>query len=811
MKKKRQELKEDSIDFIGLLNKFVSKWYYFTIGAVLAYFGAQFYIYYYTEPIYRVSTTLLTKDQSNAIRLLGSGSSFGGAEKSLSNEIAMIRSFDMIMKVISQLNFDVTYYHIGKVKSKEFYKDGPFRVQLDTSSYQIANVPFYVTILHGNKFRLEAEIYNSDVYDVATNNIMYKSEPIKINEIVEFGKPYKNKNIGFTLFLQNPYFVQGETKLYFTIRDRTSLTLMYKGKLGVIQPYKDATLLEMSTSGPLLEKDIDFVNKAAEVYIQNGLEEKNKVWTNTIKFIDEQLIEISLSLKDAEKEMQLFKSSSKGGNVEKSIELAYSKLENFENQKSTILLNLKYYHYILEYIRSNKDIKEIVAPSAIGIGDPVLGTMIGQLISLKSERANISYEIKSDKNAYAVNLDNKIRHTTATLDENLMNIINGTELTLKDLNNRIYQIESTLDNIPESERMMLEIQRKFKLNDNLYTFLLERRAEAGITKASNVPDSKILDKARIMNSSQIAPKVNLIYTASFMLGIVIPFVILIILDFLNNRILSKQGLESITDIPILGIVGHSDIRSNLIVLDKPKSGIAESFRSIRINLSYIAPEKEKKVIAITSSISGEGKTFCSINLASIIALSGKKTLLMGADLRKPKIYDDFGLSNLKGISTYLARKSTLDEIINKTRVDNLDIVLSGAVPPNPAELLGSQRLADMMEELKERYDYIIMDTPPIGLVADSFLLIKYSDINIYIVRHNYTEARLLEKIDGFHDDGKVTNLSIIINDLYAKDAKYGYGYEYGYGYYSGYGYYEENSDSKNLLKKLWTKIKSYVG
>ena len=268
-------------------------------------------------------------------------------------------------------------------------------------------------------------------------------------------------------------------------------------------------------------------------------------------------------------------------------------------------------------------------------------------------------------------------------------------------------------------------------------------------------------------------------------------------------------MESITDIPILGIVGHSQIKSNLIVLDKPKSGISESFRSIRINLSYIAPDKEKKVIAITSSISGEGKTFCSINLASIIALSGKKTLLMGADLRKPKIYDDFGLSNLKGISTYLAKKSTISEIINKTRIENLDIILSGAVPPNPADLLGSARMGELMDELKLKYDYIILDTPPIGLVADSFLLFKYSDVNIYIVRHNYTEARLLEKIDGFYDEGKIENLSIIINDLYAKDAKYGYGYEYGYGYYSGYGYYEEEDSNKNTwYNKILRKIKN---
>jgi polysaccharide biosynthesis transport protein len=243
------------------------------------------------------------------------------------------------------------------------------------------------------------------------------------------------------------------------------------------------------------------------------------------------------------------------------------------------------------------------------------------------------------------------------------------------------------------------------------------------------------------------------------------------------------------------------------VLDKPKSGIAEAFRSIRINMNYLAPDKEKKVVAITSSISGEGKTFCSINLASILALSGYKTILLGADLRKPKIFDDFGFNNLKGISTFLAGKAKIDEIINRAKFDNLDVMLAGPVPPNPAELLSNPRMDELMTELKLRYDYVVIDTPPIGLVADCFMLMKYSDINIYIVRHGYTETRLLEKVDSMYEEGKITNMNIIINDLVDKDAKYGYGYEYGYGYYNGYGYYEEDDDStitavKKFIKKF---------
>ncbi len=804
MKKKRQEIREDTIDFRALLNKFISKWYWFVIAGIFAYALAKAYIRFYTEPVYRISASMLAKDESAAIK--GFSNTALSSSKNLGNEMAIIKSFDMVWRVMGELDFGVSYFHKGKIRTKELYNDAPYKVLLDSSNYQIVNTPFYITFLGGNKFRLNASIASNSAYDVNNNKIVESKTYLTINEVLEFGKPYKNSNISFTIFVQNPYFVQNETKLYFTINDRTNLTLFYKSKLNIAQTTKDASLLELYTSTPLLVKDIEFLNKVCEVYVQYGLEEKNLQATKTIKFIDEQLESISNYLRNADEQMESFRTKNKIADVDKSTKLAYTKLEGLEAQKSSIMLNIKYYHYILEYIQTNKDIKSIVAPSAIGIGDPLLSSLISQLILLKSERVTIESS-STKKNPVLQNLDEKISNVKQTLEENIRNIISGTELTLKDLNNRIAEIEEKLELLPQTERLYMEVQRKYNLNDNLYTYLLEKRAEAAISRASSTPDARILDKARQQTSPQIAPKTNLIFTSFFMIALLIPLVVIIISDFLNNKIMSKANLESITDLPILGIIGHSKIKSNLAVLDKPKSGIAEAFRSIRINMNYLAPDKEKKVVAITSSISGEGKTFCSINLASILALSGYKTILLGADLRKPKIFDDFGFNNLKGISTFLAGKAKIDEIINRAKFDNLDVMLAGPVPPNPAELLSNPRMDELMTELKLRYDYVVIDTPPIGLVADCFMLMKYSDINIYIVRHGYTETRLLEKVDSMYEEGKITNMNIIINDLVDKDAKYGYGYEYGYGYYNGYGYYEEDDDStitavKKFIKKF---------
>jgi tyrosine-protein kinase Etk/Wzc len=553
MKKKRQEIREDTIDFRALLNKFISKWYWFVIAGIFAYALAKAYIRFYTEPVYRISASMLAKDESAAIK--GFSNTALSSSKNLGNEMAIIKSFDMVWRVMGELDFGVSYFHKGKIRTKELYNDAPYKVLLDSSNYQIVNTPFYITFLGGNKFRLNASIASNSAYDVNNNKIVESKTYLTINEVLEFGKPYKNSNISFTIFVQNPYFVQNETKLYFTINDRTNLTLFYKSKLNIAQTTKDASLLELYTSTPLLVKDIEFLNKVCEVYVQYGLEEKNLQATKTIKFIDEQLESISNYLRNADEQMESFRTKNKIADVDKSTKLAYTKLEGLEAQKSSIMLNIKYYHYILEYIQTNKDIKSIVAPSAIGIGDPLLSSLISQLILLKSERVTIESS-STKKNPVLQNLDEKISNVKQTLEENIRNIISGTELTLKDLNNRIAEIEEKLELLPQTERLYMEVQRKYNLNDNLYTYLLEKRAEAAISRASSTPDARILDKARQQTSPQIAPKTNLIFTSFFMIALLIPLVVIIISDFLNNKIMSKANLESITDLPILGIIGR---------------------------------------------------------------------------------------------------------------------------------------------------------------------------------------------------------------------------------------------------------------
>lgn len=793
------------IDYKALFFYVLSRWYFPLLGLVIGWGAARLYLRY-QENVYTVSATLQFKAQASSKTL-------GGLElftrpTNMSDEIHLIRSHDMISRVIANLDFDVSYYHKGDIRVTEFYKNAPFKVVLDSSSFQIAGRPFFITILGPNEYRLEADLSSGTVVDIKNKTNEGVSAPEKINKVFRFGEPLKMANLSFTIYLQQPNYNKTEGSLYFMINRHDLLTNSYKNKLAISPVSRGSSILRLSMSGPLVQKNIDFLNMLNEVCIQEGLNEKNRIATNTIAFIDEQLRRVSDSLRTAERQIENFRSKYNYQESSRGMESVIARLEDLENEKASLQMKTEYYTYVLQYMRDNKDMKEIVAPSSIGIEDAILSNLINELIKLKSERA-VLIQGTSEKNPYIRELDRKIGTTTETLHENVANILKVSDIPIRNINDRIRQLEKSLSGMPEQDRLWLDIQRKFNLNNHLYNFLLEKRAEAGITKASSSPDHAVVEKASWLNAYQIAPNSSGIYNMAMLLGFALPAGIIALIYLLNDRIKSKEDLLSMVDLPLLGVVGHKMMMSNLVVMERPKSAIAEAFRSIRVNLSYLASENSSKLVVVTSSISGEGKTFFSTNLANVIAISNKRTLLIGADLRKPKIFSDLGLENTEGLSLFLAGKAGIEDIINKTSIDNFDIIAAGPVPPNPAELLAGKRMDGLLAELKTRYDYIIVDTPPVGLVADGLHVMSQADITIYLVRHNYTRYKMLDKVIGLHRDGNVRNLNLVMNDMdFEAAGRYGYGG--GYGYYSGYGYYDEDGRSTSswyseISRKVFSK------
>jgi capsular exopolysaccharide synthesis family protein len=416
----------------------------------------------------------------------------------------------------------------------------------------------------------------------------------------------------------------------------------------------------------------------------------------------------------------------------------------------------------------------------MNVVDPLLTNLVTNLINLNSERASLVRNSNSQQNLYLADINVRIDNIKSNIRETVKNTLNTLDVSLNEINYRMSKASSQISQMPKTELQLRGIERKFELNDAIYTFLLQKRSEAQIARASSMPDYEIIDNAVPAMARQIAPKTSLNYVIALLLGLLLPTAIILAKDFLNNKVTDSDELENITRYPIMGNVFHNFHRSRLVVNDHPNSSVTESFRAIRTNFQFFSEGGKRQVILITSTTSGEGKTFCAINLASIFALNGHRTALLEFDLRRPKIYQEFTSNNMIGISSFLIDKASIDDIILPTQIENLDFIPAGPAAPNPAELINSDRTAELMDKLKEMYDYLIIDSAPAGILTETFVLMKYSDLNIFVVRLNKTIKEALKRTLKMFGADKFQNISIIINDIYVNRESYKYGYDKKY-------------------------------
>jgi capsular exopolysaccharide synthesis family protein len=542
---------------------------------------------------------------------------------------------------------------------------------------------------------------------------------------------------------------------------------------------------------------MDFLNGLIANYQEYNLEKKNATATRTIEFITEQINGITDSLRTAERQLEKFKNENVLTDLSGEALRLYQKAEEVEKEKMELAIRQNYYKYLLDYIKTNPTMDQVILPSSVGLNDEILSDLISKMVDLQLD---MKLMLSQDKLENPIVNERKKR--ISELKENILESVRNQQSVDKIkqgyLEQELKTLEKSLDRLPGAERKLVSITRNYTLLENLYIFLLQKRAEAGISRASTVSDIEVVNPPRA--GVFISPQPVRNYLIAAFAGISVPVLIFVLLEFFNTRVQSREDIEKLTKIPFIGGVGHKRDSDNQVVLKAPKSAIAESFRALRSNLNYFIGNRDQAVFLITSSISGEGKTFSSINLASVFALSGRRTLIIGADMRRPKIFADFGLSNQAGLSNYLAGLSGFSEVVQKTVHENLDLVSGGPVPPNPSELLLTKGMDDFILEAKKHYSYIIIDTPPLGIVTDAFILTKYADHTLFIVRQDYTPKILLRNAEEFYSSGKLKNISLFLNDVFRSGPGYGYsyggyGYAYGYDYYGGKrssnGYYEE--------------------
>ncbi|MCH7412407.1 polysaccharide biosynthesis tyrosine autokinase [Belliella sp. R4-6] len=789
-----------------IVARYLRFWPWYILFIVLFLVGTYFF-HRYTEDEYSVSGTMVFRNTVKPESRILDRSAIFSNQNSLDNEILMLSSKNLAREALSKLHFDVEYFAKTNIKTIELYNSTPIHVEVDWDHMQIQNVPIQLHILSTNTFKLLPEVGGFFDFNPAYAQL---DEGI-FDKVFNFGDEIETARMKFKVHLVNPGRV-GDV-IIFTLRSPSSLEEKMTKAINIKLVNAGASVLEIKMVTTVVPKGRDYINALMEAHLEHELREKNRNTENTLKFIEEQLGFLEDSLKNKERELQNFKVQNKMINVSEEFSDVLGRINRLDDSVQELDFQISYYTSVKDYMQEKtSDFSQIIAPSVVGIPDPLLNGLIQTLVTLSQERRKLLASV-NEIHPEIKKIDVQMEKVQEALLENVLNLIDNTKKKKALVLANIANYDRQFSSLPESESQYASIFREYRLRENLYTYLLEKRAEAGIAKASNVSDNAILDYAKM--GSLVFPKKESNYLMAIALGFFLPFGFLALRDVMDQRIRNQRDLKKNFMIPQLSIIGKSDNETNMVVLEHPKSAVAESFRSLRSAINYIAADKDSKKILVTSSVSGEGKTFTSMNLASIMALGGKKTVVVDADLRKPKLASYFGHSGKIGLSTFLIGKALEEDIIIPTANENLYFIPSGIIPPNPAELLQTQKLKDFLLYLEENFDMVIFDTPPLGLVSETIDLTRLFDLNLYVVRQDYTLKNHLVMINDLFLNKQVKNVYGIFNGM--EDSGYNYkGYNYGYGnayIYSQknkyiYNYYGQDKKPRQY-KNLFFKFISY--
>lgn len=789
------------VDIREIIRKYASFWPWFLVSAFLC-LSIAFVNNYSTIPIYQVKTSILVQQEKSMLDERFSTLSSLGTENSsfqISNQVGILKSFSLAKRAIQRLNFRVSYYGKSNFNYRELYKSSPFLVLLDSAGSFPINIPVYVEITSPKDYEITAEADNGILYNFRSSTVTGSYSNLKLHQKGSIFKAFKSPYITFKLAPNTQSDLRnyvGE-KFYFIVNDDNTLARNFRNI--DVKDEKSSSILTISIQGSNILKSADYLNSLTQVYLEKGLEKKNQIAENTIRFIDSQLGNVGDSLYFSEKTLQDYRSSHNLVDVDLQVQQVFNSLENLKTQRAEIVVKIKYYDYLKEHLSESVDAKDLIAPSSLGIEDLVLNNLITELINQYGERAELVMNSKRD-NPYLTLNEGRIKDLQKSLMRNLENLTYAAKISLQDLDKRINEISATGNKLPEAQRNLIGFERKFKLNDALYTYLLTKRSETQISKASYLPDNEVIDAASPDEYIKVYPNTQRNYLIALILGLGLPMLILFLIDYFNNKIKGDEDIEKLTHFPILGHIIRSKELEKTVVVDHPMSLTAESIRAIRTNFQFVANEKVKNTILLTSSVKGEGKSFTSLNIALSLGLNNKKTILINFDLRRPKLHDYLNLTSEKGLSAYLSGNASLEEVIIPTGYDNVDVILAGVIPPNPMELIANDQTRDMFDELKKTYDYILIDSPPVGVVADAYLLIKYADVNIFITRQNYTLKKVFGQLMQSFEKRGISNVNIVLNDI-RLDKRMGYYYSYGYVYNYGYGYIDDNTPKRKRIKR----------
>jgi capsular exopolysaccharide synthesis family protein len=774
---------EDEIDLKRILFLFVQKWYWFVTGVALALAAAFFLNHYYRQQAYTIDTSILITGDDKDFNLSNmfekSVMMPGRSSVTIENEIELLRSYTLARRVFEQLNWRVSWFRKDFFKLKGLYPKEPFIVQESDHAANLEGLMLYLKPGADGSYTLSAN---------GTTLVNNLPQAVRFESRGKFGEPFINEYFHFTLYLKRNEIPGPDDQFCFRFNNINTLTKSYLARQQIAPAGKNSDVIRLSIEGNEPVREIHYLNGLVSEYINRNLEVRTETQKRSLEFISKQLTGMSDSLNAAGNTVTQFRSQNQVLDISAEGGLVMQQLGEIEKERSQSQMKLDYFRNLLTYLENSDSIKNMVMPSVVGIQDPSLNAVVMKLSDLYSRRAVLSFSTHAN-NPTLLLLNKEIDQVTSQLRENLINLISNARLTIQNLQRREADINRQMNNLPEKEQQLINITRQYELTNEIYTFLLQKQAETDIALASTVSNVQVIDPARVDRVEKTGTSPQLLYLLAFLAGLVLPGLAILGLDALNNTIRLQEDVEKLTPLTIIGNVLHASGSSELVVIENPRAPITEAYRTIRTNLQYMLSENGQQVIGIHSIRPGEGKSFSSTNLACILALNDKKVLLIGADLRKPRLHQVLNRPANTGLSTYLIGQSGYEDIIQKTDIENLSLLVAGPVPPNPAELLERDLYRVLVERARKEFDYIIVDNAPVSMVTDGLVTSRLADLNIFILRYGVSRKDELKFINDMAAKQVMKHTALVINDI--KGSRYGYGYHY-YSYSYRYQYDEED-------------------
>ena len=789
-----QKLPNQEFDYFKIGKILLSRWYWIALAVILCMAAAQTYLWY-TPQTFATSAKMKFEEKksdiSDLVNVMGADK---GASK-IQSEMFVLQSRNLILKAVKSLHYDVSLYVEGKARTREVYPNK----NLDIKILKLDSIDHY------------DQLITYKPINATTFNLSYKLDGATVN--ANYG--YNRKvTIGNTIFsISTP----ANAKFLFKFNTPNEIVGRVQSGLSLGEVVKNSNIIQLGQ----IDSDPRFaaaaLNAIMKEYLIYDREHKQQSASQIISFIDTQLHEVTDKVNSSEKTIDNFKTSSQILDVASSAQMEASKANTIEAQRDNLKIQLSAIQEFQKQV--NKGADNITLNFPLEGGNELMNTLLANLTSLFADRA---YYLKTytANSQFIASIDKQIAQVKNDIKANTDLAISSTQRKINALNGQLDLLNQKIATFPNAERELGKLNRDFEINQKGYNFLAEKKQDAQISRSSILPGATIVEPAQV-NMAPVSPNEQQIHRMGIVVGLLIGIGLIVLIRILNPYIYDKETIESLTTTPIIGVIRKfpqklDENSSEILVLSQPKSVFAESVRSVRTNLSFLAAEKLQKVICITSEVSGEGKSFVSVNLASTLSLIDKKIVLIAADLRRSKLHKTFHVPNDVGLSNFLANQNTIEDIIIPTNQSNLDFIPSGPVPPNPSELLHTDRMTYLIDVLKRTYDIVMIDTAPVGLVSDSIPLIRASDINVFVIRSGKSKffaATIPQRISSEY----ALNNSFIVLNAFEEDLLHsrfyttkfaGDSHNGGY-YYSDYIGYEGSGYYIDVDKKKWWDVRNW--